>query len=187
MSPKLRNGVRYFVDYFPLAAFLAAYFLSGRSITMATWAIVAGSAVALLVGLILERRLAPLPLIAGGAALVFGGASLFFHDPRILKIKPTVMNGLFAVLLLGGLALGRNPLKLLFADTLEMPPSAWRQFTLNYASLFAGLAILNELIWRTQPESIWVLYRFPGMMLLTVLFSVAHAPFLMRHMKVESE
>ena len=183
MTTRTRAWVRNFVDYSALAVFLIAYFATGRNITTATWALVIGSAVAILVGLIVERRIAPLPAIAGGAALVFGGASLFFHDPRILKMKPTVMNGLFAAGLLGGMAFGKNPLRLILGEAFEMPPQIWRQLTINFALMFLGLAILNELIWRTQPEATWVIYRFPGMMILTFVFSIAHAPLLMKHIK----
>ena len=183
MTPQHRAWVRNFVDYSPLVVFLIAYFATGRNIADATWGLVAGSAVALVVGFAVERRIAPLPLVAGGAALVFGGLSLIFHDPRILKIKPTVMNGLFGIGLLGGLAMGKNPIKLLLGDALEMPPQIWRQLTINYALLFFGLAILNEIVWRTQPEATWVIFRFPGMMILTFLFSLAHTPLLMKHVK----
>ena len=187
MTKRTRVWVRNFVDYSALAVFLVAYFATGRNITTATWALVIGSGVALLVGLIVERRIAPLPAIAGGAALVFGGASLFFHDPRILKMKPTVMNGLFAVGLLGGMALGKNPLRLMLGEAFDMPPKVWRQLTLNFAMLFAGLAILNEIVWRTQPEATWVVFRFPGMMILTFAFSIAHAPLLMKHVKSDEK
>jgi intracellular septation protein len=185
MSQRMRDWIRYFVDYSALVVFLIAYFATGRNIANATWALVAGSAIALLVGIAVERRLAPFPLIAGGAALVFGGASLFFHDPRILKIKPTVMNIVFAVLLLGGMALGKNPMRLLLGDSFDMPPATWRRLTINFALFFLGLAALNEVIWRTQPESTWVLYRFPGMMILTMAFSMAHAPLFMKYIKAE--
>lgn len=183
MSESARRWVRYFVDYSALVIFMAAFFLTGRDFQKATWFLVGGSAVALLVGLAVERRLAPLPALAGGAALVFGGAALFFHDPRLLKIKPTVMNAVFGVGLLGGLAMGKNPLKLVLGDAFDMPMAVWRRLTLNYAGLFFGLAILNEVVWRTQTDSVWVLFRFPGMMILTVLFSVAHGPLLMKYLK----
>jgi len=183
MTQRTRDWIRYFVDYSALVVFLAAYFATGRNITSATWALVVGSAIALVVGLAVERRIAAFPLIAGGAALVFGGASLFFHDPRLLKIKPTVMNGIFAVVLLGGLAMGKHPLKLVLGDAFEMPEATWRRLTINYAGLFLTLAVLNEFIWRTQPEATWVLFRFPGMLILTVAFSVAHAPLLMKYVK----
>jgi intracellular septation protein len=187
MSDNARRWVGYFVDYSALVIFMAAFFLTGRDIARATWFLVAGSAVALAVGFAVERRLAPIPALAGGAALVFGGLSLFFHDPRVLKVKPTVMNSLFGIGLLVGQAMGKNPLKLFLGDSFEMPPAVWRRLTLNYVGLFFGLAVLNEVIWRTQTDSTWVLFRFPGMMILTLIFSLAHGPLLMKHLKADEK
>src|SRR5690606_38972143 len=152
MTDQTRKWVRWFVDYSALVIFLAAFFLTGRDMTKATWALVAGSAVALAVGFLVERRLAFFPLIAGGAALVFGGLSLFFHDSRLLKIKPTVMNALFGAVLLGGLALRKHPLKLLLGEAFDMPEAAWRRLTIHYALFFLFLAVLNEAVWRTQTD-----------------------------------
>jgi intracellular septation protein len=81
--------------------------------------------------------------------------------------------------------MGKNPLRLLLGDSFEMPETTWRRLTVNYALLFLALAGLNEVIWRTQPEATWVLYRFPGMMILTVIFSIAHAPLLMKYVKAD--
>ena len=180
-----RHWVRWFVDYSALVVFFAAFFLTGRNMVAATWWLVGGSAVALLVGLAVERRLAPFPALAGGAALVFGGLTLAFDDPRFLKIKPTVMNSIFGVALLGGLLLGRNPLRLVLGDAFAMPPDVWRQLTLRYAGLFFVLAGLNELVWRTQSDSVWVVFRFPGLMILTVLFTLTQVPLLMRYVKAD--
>lgn len=179
-----RHWVRYFVDYAALAAFLAA-FLVTRDIQKATWGLVVGSVVAIAVGLAVERRIAPLPLFVGGAGLVFGGASLFFHDPRILKVKPTIVNTAIGLLLLGGLVLKKHPLKLVLGEAFDMPDATWRRLTLNYAGFFLGLAALNEFVWRTQTDETWVYFRFPGMMILTVVFSIAHAPLLMKYVKAE--
>jgi intracellular septation protein len=183
MTDQTRKWVRWFVDYSALVIFLAAFFLTGRDMTKATWALVAGSAVALAVGFLVERRLAFFPLIAGGAALVFGGLSLFFHDSRLLKIKPTVMNALFGAVLLGGLALRKHPLKLLLGEAFDMPEAAWRRLTIHYALFFLFLAVLNEAVWRTQTDSTWVLFRFPGMMIITLVFTLSQLPFLMRYVK----
>ncbi|HZC16899.1 MAG TPA: septation protein IspZ, partial [Caulobacteraceae bacterium] len=129
-TSQTHKAIRLVVDYGGLAAFGVAYFLrlrfvaaSGpigwtlamgghgpRDLTAATWWLMGGSVVSLLVGLITERRLAPMPLIAGGFALVFGGLTLFFHDPRFIKIKPTVVNVIFGSGLLIGFRFGRNPL-----------------------------------------------------------------------------
>lgn len=179
-----RHWVRYFVDYAALAAFLAA-FLVTRDIQKATWGLVVGSIVAIAVGFAVERRIAPLPLFVGGAGLVFGGASLFFHDPRILKVKPTIVNTAIGLLLLGGLVLKKHPLKLVLGEAFDMPDATWRRLTLNYAGFFLGLAALNEFVWRTQTDETWVYFRFPGMMIITVVFSVAHAPLLMKYVKAE--
>ena len=183
MTQQARRWVTWFVDYFALAAFLVGYFASGRDLQQATWALVAGSAAALVVGFAVERRLAPFPALAGGAALVFGGLTLVFHDARFLKMKPTVMNLVFAALMFGGLLLRKHPLKLLLGEAFVMPEAAWRTLTLRYGVFFAALAALNELVWRTQSEPTWVLFRFPGLMIITLLFSLAQAPLLMRYVK----
>lgn len=186
MTQQTRDWVRYFVDYSALAVFLIAFFATGRSLPLATWWLVAGSALALAVGFLVERRIAPFPALAGGAALVFGSLSLFFHDPRLLKIKPTVMNLVFAALLIGGLALRKQPLKLLLGEAFQMPDAAWRRLTVRYALFFVALATANEAVWRTQSDATWVLFRFPGLAVLTVLFSLTQAPFLMKYVRSES-
>ncbi len=179
-----RHWVRYFVDYAALVAFLAT-FLVTRNMQTATWGLVAGSIVAIAVGFAVERRIAPLPLFVGGAGLVFGGASLFFHDPRILKVKPTIVNTAIGLGLLVGLAVKKHPLKLVLGDAFDMPEATWRRLTINYALFFVSLAALNELVWRTQTDETWVFFRFPGLMILTVVFSIAHAPLLMKYVKAE--
>ena len=150
LSPAARKWVRGVVDYGGLVAFLIGFFLnrgggmtSQEALVQATWWLVGGSALGLVVGLAFEKRIAPFPLIAGGAALVFGGLTLFFHDVRFVKLKPTVMNSLFGVALLGGLILRKNPLKLLLGDAVRMPDEGWRKLTLNYGLFFLALAGLN--------------------------------------------
>jgi len=183
MSEGGKRWIGWFVDYFALVAFVVGYLVSGKNLQQATWALVIGSAVALVVGFAVERRLAPFPAIAGGAALIFGGLTLIFHDARFLKMKPTVMNLVFAGAMFGGLALRKQPLRMLLGDAFEMPEAAWRKLTLRYGLFFAALAALNEAVWRTQSEERWVWFRFPGLMLLTLAFSLAQAPFLMQHLK----
>ena len=190
-SDKRGHGVRAAVDYGGLAAFLAAFLFmrfvqgapSSAALLGATWWLVAGSAAALAVGLVFERRLAPLPLFAGLAALVFGGLALVFHDPRFIKIKPTVTNTVFACVMLGGVALGKNPLKALFSTAINLSPAVWRRLTIRYGVFFLAMAALNEAVWRTQPDSVWVLFKFPGMEVLILLFSASQVPMMMKDMK----
>lgn len=204
-TPGRRNhaAVRAVVDYGGLVAFVAAYFLrlrfvaaqnglgwalavgghGPRDLTGATWWLVGGSALALAVGLLAERRLAPMPLIAGGAALVFGGLTLALHDARFVKIKPTAVNLFFSAALFGGLLLRRNPLKWLLGEALALPEEAWRKLTFRYALYFFAMAVLNEVVWRTQSDAVWLLFRVPGLWVCVVLFSLSQAPLMMRYMK----
>ena len=186
LSPNARKWIRAVVDYGGLVAWMAAYFLGGRNLVNATWALVGGSLLGLVIGLIFERRIAPVPLIAGAAGLVFGGLTLFFHDARFLKIKPTIMNLVYGLLLLGGLAMKKTPLKLLLGEAFPLTDDGWRILTLRYGLFFLALAGLNEIVWRTQADSTWVLFRFPGLMILTVLFSMSQAPVIMKHAHPEA-
>lgn len=179
-----RKWVRAVVDYGGLAVFMAAYFLGGRNMITATWALVAGSAAALAVGLVFEKRIAPLPLMAGAFALVFGGLTLVFHDARFLKMKPTFVNVALGGAMLIGLWLRKNPLKALLGSAIHLSEPAWRTLTLRYGLFFLAQAVLNEIVWRTQPESTWVLFRFPGLQILALAFSLSQLPLMMKGMKV---
>lgn len=181
LSPQARKWIRAVVDYGGLVAFFAAYFLGGRNLVNATWGLVAGSVLGLVFGLVFERRIAPIPLIATIAGLLFGGLTLYFHDSRFLKIKPTIMNLVYAVLLLGGLATKKTPLKMLLGDAFPMTDAGWRTLTLRYGVFFLAMAALNEFVWRTQPDATWVVFRFPGLLILTVIFSMSQAPMMMKH------
>jgi len=96
-----------------------------------------------------------------------------------------VMNSLFGVVLLGGLILRKNPLKMLLGDAVKMPEEGWRKLTLNYGLFFLALAAVNEVVWRTQPDDIWVVFRFPGLLILSVLFSFAQVPLMMKYAKTD--
>jgi len=182
MTDNARKWIRYTVDYAAVVVFAVVYFLSGRDFMKATAAIVITSVVALLVGWLVERRIAWLPLFVGGMAALFGGLTLVFHDTRILKIKPTVINLILAGVLFGGLLLKRNPLKLLLGEALILPDDVWRKLTIRFGLLYVFLAVLNIVIWRTQSEAAWVLFKTFGLEVMTVLFALAQVPLLMKYM-----
>lgn len=185
LSPGAHRLVRFVVDYGGLLAFLAGFFLTGRDLIAATWWLVAGSALALVIGLVFERRIAPIPAVSGGAALFFGGLTLIFQDEMFVKIKPTIMNLIFGAGLLGGLALGKSPLKMMLGTALQLPDAVWRKLTFNYGLYFIAIAVLNEVVWRTQSNEVWVLFRMPGLMILGLVFSFSQVPLMMKHAKTE--
>lgn len=179
-----RRWISSLVDFgWPLG--LVIGYLVTHDMVLASWGLVAGAALALATGYILERRIAPMPLAAGVLALVFGLLTLVFHDPRFIYVKPTVTSLAFGLLLLGGLAIGRNPLKMLLGSSLPLPEAAWRRLTLRYGIFFLFMAAVNEAIWRTQAEAVWLAFRFPGSSLIHVAFGLAQAPLILRYAQSE--
>ena len=202
MSDKSKTWFRYAVDYAAPLAFLISYFVT-RDMLVATGFLVGASAAALLAALVVERRVAPLPAFMCISGLVFGGLTLVFHDTRFIKIKATAIKGPLGVLLLGGIALGKNPLKLLLGEALKMPEAGWRKLGLRYGVFYLCLAALNEVIWRLHPisnlalkhgwnlgldasgDAEWVLFRMPGLHILTILFGLSQLPLLMKYLEAK--
>jgi intracellular septation protein len=185
LSDKTRSLIRSGVDYAGPLAFLLGYLIT-RNLLTATWALVGASGVALIVGYVIERRIAPMPLFAGLTALIFGTLTLVFHDTRFVKIKPTVINAVLAGVMLGGVWLKKNPLKALLGDALKLPDPAWRTLTLRYGVFFLFTAILNEAVWRTQPDGVWIWFRMPGLQILALVFSLSQVPLMLKHAPPES-
>ena len=173
------SWVRLVVDYAGPAGFMLAYFVT-HSVLDATWALVAGSGLAIAVGFAAERRVAPLPLIWGLAALLFGVLTLVFHDKTIIKMKTTLIDAALGVAMLGGLAMGRSPIRMLMGSSISLSEAAWRRLTLRFGLFFLVLAIANEVVWRTQPDAVWVVFRFPGLLIASILFSATQAPMMMK-------
>ena len=187
---KAPKWVHAFVDYAGLAVFLATLVVMSLlhrpdAAVTASWAIVGGSLLALAVGFFWERRLAPMPLVTAVLGLIFGGLTLFFHDERFIKIKPTILYCAFGLFLLTGLVRGKNPLKALMGEAFHLPDTVVRTLTLRYALFFFALAAANEVIWRTQSNRVWALYKFPGTAVLIFLFAMSQAPLMMKHMPDE--
>ena len=130
---------------------------------------------------ILERRLPTLPLVTGVFVLVFGGLTLILQDELFIKLKPTIVNTLFAVILLGGLYWGKSFLKSLMGAMFPMTDQGWRILTFRWALFFVFLAILNEIVWRNTSTDDWVSFKVFGIMPLTILFSLIQLPTMNRH------
>jgi intracellular septation protein len=175
--------VRMVVDYCGPAAFMLGFFLK-HNMLVATGALVVGSLVGVAVGFVFERRVAPLPLIWAGVAVLFGTLTLVFKDDHIIKMKTTFIDAALGLAMLGGLAMGKSPIKILMGDTLTLSEASWRKLTLRFGLFFLVMAVANEVIWRTQPDAIWVVFRFPGLLVLSLLFSATQIPVMMRDGKL---
>lgn len=166
-------------EYGPVAVFFAVYAIEG--LLPATAALLATTAIGLGLSLYYLRRLPALPLITAVIVGVFGGLTLWLQDETFIKMKPTIVNGIFAVLLLGGLAVKRMPLKLLLAATLSMTEAGWRLMTIRCGLFFVAMAVLNEIVWRTQSTDFWVAFKVFGLLGLTFAFMLAQGPLIARH------
>ena len=127
------------------------------------------------------RRLPPMLVITGIVVMTFGGLTIWLQDETFAFIKPTIINTLFAVTILGSLAIGRNIWKTAFEHAFQLPDPAWKIFALRWAAFYILLAIINELIWRNTSKEFWVNSKLFLSIPLAIVFMLANLPFLMKH------
>ncbi len=152
-----------------------------RRIFLATGLFVAATAISLAVHYGLVRRLPIMPLVSGVVVLVFGGLTIALNDETFIKLKPTIVNALFGIVLLGGLYWKKPLLAIVLDSMFALDDEGWRKLTFRWAIFFFVLAVLNEVVWRTQTTDMWVNFKVFGIMPLTIVFALAQTPLLLRH------
>jgi intracellular septation protein len=179
MSPALKL----ILDLGPLLVFFLMYKFAG--LLWATAALIACTLLSLSIIYIREKRVAAMPLVSAVAVTIFGGLTLVLHDELFIKMKPTFVNILFAVILFSGLYLKKPLLKYLLSDALAITDRGWQLLSLRWACFFLFLAALNEVIWRHFPTDFWVNFKVFGMFTLTMLFTFCQLPLIQKHWKEE--
>jgi intracellular septation protein len=152
-----------------------------RRIFVATGIFIAASLLSLALSKILLDHLPRMAIVNAVVVTVFGGLTLALNDATFIKIKPTIVNTLFGVILLGGLAMGRLFLPIVLDSVMRLTEEGWRKLTLRWGLFFFVLAILNEIVWRTQSEDFWVGFKVWGVMPITIAFALSQTPLIMRH------
>jgi intracellular septation protein len=175
----LPPALKFTLELGPLALFFLSYWKFG--IFAATGVMMASVLVTLAVSYWKLRRIPIMPLVTAALVLVFGGLTFYFNDSTFIKIKVTIINALFAGALFFGLAFRKPMLQILFDGALHLTDEGWRKLTWRWAFFFLGLAILNEIVWRTMPESYWAAYKSFGALPLTILFALAQAPLITKY------
>lgn len=127
------------------------------------------------------HKVAVMPLVSAVIVLVFGGLTLYLHDERFIKLKPTIVYSMFTVLLLGGLATGKPVLALLFGPVFNLTEEGWRKLTVRWAVFFIAMAVLNEFVWRNFSTDTWVSFKAFGFLPITFLFAMAQVPLMQRY------
>ena len=120
----------------------------------------------------IERRIPILPLVTAVIVLIFGGLTIILNDALFIKVKPTIINCLFGVVLIAGLIFKRLFLELLFGSAFKLTEQGWRILTIRWACFFFLLAVLNEIVWRSVSTDMWVNFKVFGIMPLTIIFSL---------------
>jgi intracellular septation protein len=184
-APTGRKWVKPVTEFGPLVVFFGCYFLFG--LLPATAALIAATLAALAVTWGLERRLPLMPVITAVVVAVFGGLTLWLEDETFIKMKPTIVQVIFSVVLLGGLMVGKPLLKPLLGAAWQMDEAGWRKLTLRFAVFFAAMAGLNEVVWRTQTTDVWVTFKVFGILGLTVVFAASQIYLLQRHVLADDD
>jgi intracellular septation protein len=154
-----------------------------RRIFAATAIFIVATLLALAVHYALVRKLPIMPLVSGVVVVVFGGLTLWLDNETFIKLKPTIVNTLFGVVLLVGLYFGKPLLAVVLDSVFELTDEGWRKLTFRWSLFFFLLAIINEIVWRTQTTDVWVSFKVFGIMPLTIAFALAQTPLLMRYEK----
>ena len=129
----------------------------------------------------LYRKVPAMPIVSAGLVLAFGGLTLYLQDDTFIKIKPTIVYTMFAVLLIGGLFAGKHVLALLFGPVFNLTDEGWRKLTIRWAIFFVAMAILNEFVWRSFSTDTWVSFKAFGFLPLTFVFAMSQVPLMQRY------
>ena len=175
------NWLKPLVEFGPIAVFFIAYYTG--DLYEATIAIMAATAIAIFVSYIYERKVPMMPLLTAIIVGVFGGLTLWLQDDTFIKMKPTIIQALFGIVLLGGLSFKKLFLKSVMGQMWKMDELAWRTLTVRFSCYFFAMAMINELIWRTQSTDFWVNFKVFGLMGLTFVFIISQMSFIQRNTK----
>jgi len=177
--PQLNPALKLALDLGPLVLFFVANARYG--IFAATGVFMAAVLAALLVSYAMTRRLPIVPVITAIIVVVFGGLTLVLHDATFIKVKPTIIYGLFGGALIGGLLFNKPLLGVVFDSLFHLSEEGWRKLTLRWAVFFFALAVLNEIVWRNVSTDTWVTFKVFAVLPLTLLFGALQVPLLKRY------
>jgi len=178
-KPPASPTVRLLIELGPLLAFLLTLGVAG--IMWATAVLMVAVVLALIGSWRVFGRVAAVPAVTAALVLVFGGLTLWLDDTRFIKVKPTIVNLLFAGALTLGLILDRPFLKTLFGEAFNLTPEGWRKLTVRWAWFFLALALLNEIVWRNFSDAVWGTFKALGILSLTALFAMAQIGLIKRY------
>jgi intracellular septation protein len=179
-SPKMGQGTKLLIEMGPLVCFFIANWKAG--IFWGTGIFMVATVIALIASWVLTRKIAMVPLVSAVFVALFGALTLWLHSDLFIKVKVTLINALFGAVLLGGVAFGRSYLKLIMGEAVRLTEEAWRMLSIRWGIFFFAMAALNEIVWRSFSTDAWVNFKVFGLLPLTLIFAIANAPYMAKHM-----
>ena len=166
----MKSIFKLLIDIGPLAVFFVFYTRSDLKTAILPFII--ATIIAVLFSYIIEKKIPIMPTVGAVIILIFGGLTIYFDNETFFKMKPTIINLLFAGILYGGIILNKSLLRYLLGAALKLQDEGWDILTKRWIGLFIALAILNEIIWRTQTTDIWVNFKVFGILPITFIFTL---------------
>ena len=177
-----KSFLKFITDFGPLLIFFIVYYKSGKNLTTAIPPLIIATIMAVALVYFIEKKIPYVPLIGGIVITLFGGLTLYFNNPIFIYMKPTIVNLIFAcVLIVSNILYKKNFLKIFLQSAFQLDDIGWDKLNFRWAYFFIFLAFLNEIIWRTQPEVIWVNFKVWGILPITFIFTVIQVPLINRH------
>ena len=177
-----KSSIKFLTDFGPLLIFFIVYKKNGNDLSIAIPPLIVATLISVCIVYFIEKKIPFVPLLGAVLVSTFGGLTLYFKNPIFIYIKPTIINILFAIILLvGRYIFNQNFLKVLLNQAFKMDEIGWNKLNDRWAYFFLFLALLNEVIWRTQTESFWVNFKVWGMLPLTIIFTAAQFPLLNKY------
>jgi len=174
--------VKFLTDFGPLLIFFTVYFNNDQDLKIAIPPFVLATLIALLVIYVLERKIPMMPLTSGIIITLFGGLTLYFDNKIFFYMKPTVVNLIFAgVLFFGKFFTKKTLIKVFFKNTLNLEDQGWKKLNDRWILFFIFVAILNEMVWRTQSEAFWVNFKVWGLLPISFLFILSQIPLINKY------
>ena len=182
-----KSFLKFLTDFGPLVIFFYYYYDSGKDLKVAIPPFIVATIIALIIIWLLEKRIPKVPLLSGILITLFGGLTIYFNNPIFIYIKPTIINILFGLALIFGKFFTNEPvLKKLMGNSVLLSNEGWEILNRRWIYFFFSLAILNELVWRTQTEEFWVNFKVWGLLPITFLFTASQIPILNKY-KLEQQ
>ena len=175
----MKSIYKLLIDIGPLAVFFIFYTRSGLQASILPLMI--ATVIAVLFSYILEKKIPIMPTVGAGIVLIFGGLTIYFDNEVFIKMKPTIINLVFAVILYGGMLIKKPLLKILLGAALKLEEEGWRILTYRWIAFFIALAILNEIVWRTQSTDIWVNFKVFAILPITFIFTMTQFPLIKKY------